>query len=472
MPAERASRPPAVRTRRSHAAAFRGALWITLIALLTTGIALTVQYAQTTRLLEAQMRGLLDDEASGLVERYQAGGILELTAFLQRQQQLARLNEFFYLLAAPDGTPLAGNLLDWPAEVDSTGFHRFAASAEAADGTVRRRQVETRALLLDEGYRLLVGQFAEERTALRSRYLSALFWSLLITGALGLLLGWWHSRRGLAFVEKVSETGTRFLAGNLQERVPVSERGDEYDRLAATINACFVEIEHVVGNLRAATDGIAHDLKTPLTRIGARLELARTGDDARALRSAIDESRSDLGELLRIIDEILGLARAEATTAASFVPIDLATMAREVVDLYQPVAEDRGIVFDLRLDSAPIRGAPALIGQMIANLVDNAVKFSPDGETIAVMTRGAAGAAVLSVADRGAGIPARRRADVLSRFVRLDESRNLPGSGIGLSLVSAAARVHRAALDLSDNEPGLRVFVRFPTNDETITTSA
>lgn len=462
----------APRARRSHAAAFRGALWITLIALLTTGIALTVQYAQTTRLLETQMRGLLDDEASGLVERYQAGGIFELAAFLRRQQQLARLNEFFYLLAAPDGTPLAGDLLGWPAEVDSTGFHRFAASVEAADGTVRRRQVETRAVLLDEGYRLLVGQFAEERTALRSRYFSALFWSLLVTSALGLLLGWWYSRRGLAFVEKVSETGARFLAGNLQERVPVSERGDEYDRLAATINACFVEIEHVVGNLRAATDGIAHDLKTPLTRIGARLELARTGDDADALRQALDESRSDLGELLRIIDEILGLARAEATTSASFVPIDLATIAREVVELYQPVAEDQGIVFDLRLDPAPVRGAPALIGQMIANLVDNAVKFSPNAGAITINTNSVAGAVVLGVADRGPGIPTNRRADVLSRFVRLDESRNLPGSGIGLSLVSAAARVHRADLELSDNEPGLRVVVRFPASDEAAPISA
>ncbi len=465
MPAKQPSRPEAKRTRRSRAVAFRGALWITLIALLTTGIALSVQYAQTTRLLEAQMRDLLDDEASGLAERYQAGGILELTAFLQRQQQLARINEFFYLLAAPDGAALAGNLLAWPAEVDRTGFHRFAASVAAADGTVRRREVETRAVVLDGGYRLLVGQFVEERPALRRRYLSALFWSLLVTGALGLLLGWWYSRRGLAFVEKVSETGTRFLAGDLEERVPVSERGDEYDRLAATINACFVEIEHVVGNLRAATDGIAHDLKTPLTRISARLELARGEGDAAILRRVMDESRNDLDELLGIIDETLALARAEATTSASFVPIDLATIALEVVELYEPVAEQRGIVFDLRLDAAPIHGAPALIGQMVANLIDNAVKFSPDSATISVMTHAAGGAAILEVADQGRGIPAERRSDVLSRFVRLDESRHLPGSGIGLSLVSAAARVHRAELRLSDNDPGLRIVVRFPSND-------
>ncbi len=317
----------AERRRPSHAAAFRGALWITLIALVTTGIALTVQYVQTNRLLETQMRGLLDDEASSLLERYRVGGVLELAAFLRRQQELPRLNEYFYLLAAPDGAPLAGNLAAWPAEVDHTGFQRFATMVVAADGDVRPRQIETRAMLLDDRYRLLVGHFAEERTALRDRYLSALFWSLLVTGLLGLLFGWWYSRRALAFVEEVSAAGARFLAGNLAERVPLSERGDEYDRLAATINACFVEIEHVVRSLRAATDGMAHDLKTPLTRLGARLELAHmreTGVDE--LRQAIEESRGDLDALLRIIDEILSLARAEATTAASFVEVDLATI--------------------------------------------------------------------------------------------------------------------------------------------------
>lgn len=189
---------------------------------------------------------------------------------------------------------------------------RFAAAVQGADGRIRGRQVETRALLLDGGYRLLVGQLAEDRAALRARYLSALFRSLLVTGALGGLLGSWFSRRGFAFVEEVSATGDKFLAGKIEERVPVSARRDEYDRLAATINACFVEIGLVVRSLRAATDGMAHDLKTPLRRIGARFEVAEMrGSDADALREAIGESRADLAALLRIIEEMLSLARAE-----------------------------------------------------------------------------------------------------------------------------------------------------------------
>ena len=447
----------------AHAAAFRGALWITLIALLTSAAALTVQYVQTVRLLDTQMRGLLEDEAASLAERYQAGGILELAAFLRRQQQLPRLNEFFYLLASPDGTPLAGNLSAWPAEVDYTGFHRFPMMVVSADGEVRPRWVETRTMLLDGQYRLFVGHFAEERTALRERYLSALFWSLLITGVLGLALGWWYSRRGLAFVEKVSDTGGRFLAGSLDERVPVSERGDEYDRLAVTINACFAEIEHVVRSLRAATDGMAHDLKTPLTRISARLELAEMrGADKDALRRVIEESRSDLAGLLRIIEQMLSVARAEATTSESFVEVDLAEIVREAVDLYAPVAEDRNVFLECAFDPAWLRGAPGLLGQLAANLVDNAVKYSPVGGVVRIAVGQDRGNARLSVGDNGPGIPADRQADVLSRFVRLDESRAMPGVGIGLSIVSAVARVHRASLDLFDNAPGLRVEVRFP----------
>ncbi|MBT2134604.1 HAMP domain-containing histidine kinase [Croceibacterium sp. LX-88] len=450
----------------THAAAFRGALWITLIALLTTSIALTVQYVQTSRYLDEKTQGLLDDETASLVERFEVGGPVELAAFLRRQQALSRLNEFFYLLAAPDGTPLVGNLTAWPGEVDQPGFKRFSTNVISADGTVHARTVMTRAVLLDGGYRLLVGQIAESGIALRDRYLVALFWSLVITGLLGLLLGWLLSRRALAFVEKVSTTGTRFLAGNLEERVPLSGHDDEYERLAETINACFVEIEHVVRSLRAATDGMAHDLKTPLTRISARLELAEMrGASAGELRQIIADSRNDLAGLLRIIEDMLNLARAEATTSVSFADVDLAAIAADAVELYQPVAEDKGVALELRSTPASVRGAPALLGQLVVNLIDNAVKYSPSGASVEVAIERQGDSAVLTVSDQGPGIPPDRRADVLSRFVRLDESRGMPGVGIGLSIVAAAARVHRAALDLQDNNPGLRVVVRFPLSD-------
>ena len=449
--------------RRSHAAAFRGALWITLIAIVTTGLALTVQYVQTTRLMAARVQALLEDEIMSLADRYEAGGVVELADVLQRYQQRPRVDDEFYVLAHADGTVIVGDLSAWPPGVQEPGAHRFRITIVTGSEALQQRWAETRTVLLDGRYRLLVGRLSADRAEVRKQYVSAMLWSFLITALMGLLLGWWFSRRGLAFLEKVSEAGARFLHGHLEERIPVSERGDEYDRLAETMNACFDEIEHVVRSLRAATDGMAHDLKTPLTRIRARLELAEMRNAGEAeLREAVEASGRDLDALLRVIDGVLTLARAEATTAENFTEFDLCHLVQEVLDLYEPVAEARGIAFEAGLEAAPVRGARPLLGQLVANLIDNAVKYSPDGQPVSVIVGHDGTATQLRVSDRGPGIPANRREDVLSRFVRLDESRGKEGGGIGLSIVSAVARVHGASLKLSDNDPGLRATVTFP----------
>lgn len=451
--------------KRSNAAAFRGALWITLIALVTTGFALTVQYLQTTRLIAARVQLLLEDEVVSLVERYEAGGIVELGAFLQRQRQLPRLNNYFYVLADRDGRVLMGDLATWPRQVKQTGHSRFRMTVLTPARDAQTSWVETITVQLDERYRLLVGRVPEDRIQVRQQYFTAMFWSFLVTGVMGLMLGWWFSRRGLAFLQRVSEAGSRFLRGHLEERIPSSARGDEYDRLADTVNACFEEIEHVVRSLRAATDGMAHDLKTPLTRIRARLELAEMRHAGEAeLREAVAASRHDLDALLRIIEEMLTLARAEATNADAFTELDLGDIAEEVLEVFEPVAAARGISFESNLEAAPIRGARSLVGQLVANLVDNAIKYSPDGGRVSISVATSASGVQLCLADSGPGIPPERRTDVLSRFVRLDESRSKEGVGLGLSIASAVARVHRARLELLDNEPrGLRALVTFPS---------
>jgi len=445
--------------RPTRSAAWRGALWITLIALLSTSVALTVQYLQTTRTADARRQAAVDDEASGLVERYRSDGLGGVAQAIQRQQSIARIHEFFYLLALPDGSPVAGNLSGWPSEIETAGFHRFETEVANTRGLSSRRWVEARAVVLDGGVRLLVGDFADERAALRERYLGALFWSLIATGALGLVFGWWYSRRGLAFVRTVADAGDRLLAGELATRLPVSPRGDEYDRLAETLNRTFAEVERLIGSLRAATDGMAHDLRTPLTRIRARLELAeiehRAGD---AARDAVDE----LDGMLKLIDDMLSIARAEATPASTFriEPID--AIAQEAVDLYAPLAEDRGLRLDLREARANVVGSRSLLARLVANLLDNAVKFTPPGGSVLVTVEADRNGAVLAVADDGPGIPIDRREEMLGRFRRADESRSTPGSGLGLSVVEVIARVHGARLALLDNRPGLRVEVRFP----------
>lgn len=449
--------------RLAGSAALRGALWITLIALVTTGLALSLQYLQMTQLLRSQIQANVEDETAALVRRYQAGGLAAVAAAIERQQDLPRINEFFYLLAAPDGSRIAGNLAFWPAGVDETGYHTFTTEVVGSAGTVRRRSVSARAVLLEDDFRLLVGSLSEEPMILQDQYLAALVWSLLGTGMLGLLLGFLYSRRGLDFVDAASDAGERFLSGNYDERLERSGRGDEYDRLAETINRFFEEVERLFGSLRAATDGLAHDLKTPLTRMRARLDLAEIeGASGAKLSDLVEENRQDLDALLSLVDEILSLARAEAIVSASFRPIELDAVVSEAVELYQPLAEERGVRIKTELQKARVDGARSLLAQMTTNLLDNAIKYTPAGGVIDVSLAPDAEGVRLTIRDTGPGIPADQREIALTRFARLDTSRTQPGSGIGLSVVATAARVHRARLRLFDNEPGLGVEITFP----------
>jgi signal transduction histidine kinase len=292
------------------------------------------------------------------------------------------------------------------------------------------------------------------------------------------------SRNMLRRVEQVNRTAERVIAGNLSDRVPRRGTADEFDQLAANLNGMLDQIERLMSGMREVTDNVAHDLKTPLARLRARLELALIGPDdplARtdAIRAAIDEA----DRLLATFNALLSIAEAEAGAGGwSGEKLDLGEVARAVVELYEPVAEEKG--FALRLDSAPttmIRGDRHLLSQALANLIDNALKYGTlrhdggecGGGDIAIGVSQRDGRAVLEVADRGPGIPVGDRASVFDRFVRLEPSRSTPGNGLGLSLVRAVARRHEANVTLGDNcsgagHPGLKVRIEFPAWTETI----
>jgi signal transduction histidine kinase len=270
----------------------------------------------------------------------------------------------------------------------------------------------------------------------------------------------------------------------LSDRVPRRGTNDEFDQLAANLNSMLDQIERLMSGMREVTDNVAHDLKTPLARLRARLELALIGPDdplvrTDAIRAAIDEA----DRLLATFNALLSIAEAEAGAGGrTGEKLDLGEVARAVVELYEPVAEEKG--FALRLDSAPttmIRGDRHLLSQALANLIDNALKYGApnrgvpghDGEQcgggdIAIGVRQGDGRAVIEVADRGPGIPEGDRASVFDRFVRLEPSRSTPGNGLGLSLVRAVARRHEANVTLGDNYPGLKVRIEFPAWTETI----
>ncbi|ODT84953.1 MAG: hypothetical protein ABS78_21925 [Phenylobacterium sp. SCN 70-31] len=446
--------------REPHAAAFRGALWITLIATTTTALALTFQHVQTATLLDLEMGHLIEGEADALAMRFQDGGTADLSDRIDKQLA-ANTRDVVYMVADRNGRRLAGNVMVWPAPVREDRVTNLSVMVRSGQG-VQPTEVEGEARTLDADTRLFIGHLADSRLALGRKYWTSLIGSVAITGVLSLLLGWIVSRRGLSFVKQAAVTGNRFLAGRLDERLRLSGRNDEFDRLAEVINTCFEEIERMIGSLRAATDGMAHDLKTPLTRMKARLELAmlrgRSADG-----DLLAENANDVDTLLELINGLLTLARADAATSDSFQHVDLAAVVQDAVDLYAPVAEERGCKVVPVLAAAPMNGSRPLLLHLAANLIDNAIKHSPPGGSIIVATIRDGASIRLSVADGGPGIPAGATALALRRFGRLDESRGSPGSGLGLTLVQTVARVHRGHLSLSDNAPGLLAEVVFET---------
>ena len=444
--------------REPHAAAFRGALWITLIAIATTSLALTLQHVQTAKLLDMEMEHLIAGEADALAMGFQDGGVAGLIPRID-QQLATGSRDVVYMLADDRGHRLAGAVMTWPAAAREHQVTRLSVVLHSPKGALPV-EVEGAAYTLGPGARLFIGHLADSRLALGRKYWTSLIGSVAITAVLSLLLGWMVSQRGLRFVKQAATTGDRFLAGQLDERLRLSGRDDEFDRLAEVVNSCFEEIERMIGSLRAATDGMAHDLKTPLTRIKARIELAMIRGQT-ADGDLMAETAHDLDVMLDLINGLLTLARADAATSDSFETVDLAAVVQDALDLYTPVAEEKGCRLVSVLTPAPMKGARPLLLHMTANLIDNAIKHSPQGGRIVVTTSTDSATAQLSVADNGPGIPQGSKELALRRFGRLDESRSSPGSGLGLTLVQTVARVHRGHLSLSDNTPGLLAEVVF-----------
>ncbi|OYX36729.1 MAG: hypothetical protein B7Y99_00200 [Caulobacterales bacterium 32-69-10] len=450
------------RNRRPRTAAFRGALWITFIAVVTTVVALTTQHLQTSKVISAELEHLLGGETDALVSDYKTFGLDRLKRDIALAAAEPTKREVVYMLADASGRSIAGNVAAWPDNFGPGGLQRITVLVGYRH-PLKARVVEAEARTLSPDLRLLVGHYADNRMMLSARYWLSLGLSVLLTAVLGLTLGMLVSRRSISAVEQAARAGDRFLSGHFEERLAVSNRDDEFDRLAEVVNACFDEIERMVTSLRAATDGLAHDLKTPLTRIKARLELAALREAPSTQLDLLSETARDLDSMLQLINGLLALARADATTADGFVDLDLAAIAQEAVDLYSPLAEDRRQIIVARLEPALSSGVPALLLHAVANLIDNAVKHAPEQGLITVATGQRGDWAFLSISDNGPGIPPGLRDEAVERFRRLDQSRSTPGSGLGLSLVATVARVHKGRLKLEDNRPGLKAELQLPT---------
>jgi signal transduction histidine kinase len=293
---------------------------------------------------------------------------------------------------------------------------------------------------------------------------NAFFGSLAVMLLLAVIGGMVMSRTILRRIETINKAAERIMRGEVQHRMPSHGRDDEFDRLAENLNAMLEEIERLLGSIRAVTNNIAHDLRTPLTRLRNRLESAMAIDLAPAeRRETMERAVGEADELLKTFNALLSIADAEIGTGrANLEAVDLAALGLDVAELYGPVVEEQGLVFDRQIEGpAMVQGNRQLLFQAMANLLENAVKHGASGGRIGLAIRAVGGASEVAVTDRGPGIPEGERERVIERFVRLDASRSTPGSGLGLSLVSAIARLHGAKLTLEDNQPGLKATLRF-----------
>ena len=402
-----------------------------------------------------------------LHKSYEVGGRSRLTATIAQYISEDRFEGgMIYLLTDESFTPVAGNLKNWPAELKGVeGWKNFSARAwkpDAADRPVLRAIYES----LPDGYHLLVGKDISDLDEFASRINTALALVLALLLVISGLASVSVTRRTVGRIEAINATSRAIMQSGLGTRISLRGTRDEWDKLAENLNLMLDRIEGLMAEVKQVSENVAHDLRTPLTRMRARLEKAwsrqRNPDHDQFL---IDETMKDLDGVLRMFSSLMRISQIETTDrTVLFRTVNLATIASEVVELFDAAAEEKGVHLSLVEDQQVfVQGDRDLLFDAFANLVDNAIKHGRDrGEVVVEVAHHEGIGSILSVTDNGPGIPVDERDNVFKRFYRLEPSRGTPGNGLGLSVVAAVARLHGADIEMFDNLPGLKLQLRFP----------
>ena len=416
----------------------------------------------------------LEAEITGLREQFQADGAERLAAVVA--QRSGQPGSGLYMLIDATGRKVAGNLDRVPAEFDGTTRGSVFSYPRPAPGgrTMVWRLAVGVPVAVPGGLMLIVGRDIEDLHRFAGSMGQLGLWSIALLSLLGIGAGLAVSRSVLRRIETITDASRTIMGGDLSKRIPLNGSGDELDRLSENLNGMLARIEELIGALREVSDNIAHDLKTPLTRLRNRAEAALAHPDGAAwYRDGLVKTIEEADELIKTFNSLLLIARLEAgAVAESMGPADPASIVADIAELYEPVAEDAG----LQLATSVTKGLSLLVNrelvsQAVANLVDNAIKYSvaegtrPDATQrpkIALTMTRVGDAIEIGVADRGPGVAPEDRERALQRFVRLEKSRSRPGSGLGLSLVAAVARLHGGSIRLEDNAPGLRAVLTLP----------
>jgi signal transduction histidine kinase len=445
--------------RLVRSSAFRLALGYVALFAVSAVILLAFVYWLTTTYMQRQADETIEAEIEGLAERYRIGGLPGLTASIRARLDRTPQGSSIYLLTDAGGGLIAGNLSRWPPMAnEGDEFLDFELVTGPGEPAHRAR---AKPFVLRGGFKLLVGRDLVELDSMRSLLLRTMAWGLALILALALLGAVVVARSRIRRIAKIDEVIGEVMAGDLSRRIPLEGAKDDIEDLSANLNRMLDELSNLVEGVRRVSDGIAHDLRTPLARLKTRLERLRRSRTDEEIGEAIAEA----DRLLATFGAVLRIARIESGERgrAAFADVDLTSLIDDVAELYRPLIEEKGA--RLSLHNAPavsIRGDRDMLFQAVANLLDNAIKHTPDAGRIEISLAPADGGASITVQDDGPGIPAEEREKVKERFYRLDRSRSTPGSGLGLSLVSAVAARHGGELRLEDGEPGLRAILYLP----------
>ncbi len=450
-------------------AARLSALYLALFTVCALSLVLYMT-AESARFLANQTQGTVNDEITELATIYNRSGLPGLVRAIDRRSRAPGAN--LYLIADGAGRVLAGNV----GEIDSAILARegwtkvpFLYQRYSEDGAEPSHHALAHVFVLPNQMRILVGRDLGEPERFKKIVQRALSLALAMMGIGALLIWYFVGRHALRRIDGVSTASRRIMSGDLTGRLPVTGSGDEFDRLADNLNQMLGRISDLNDGLKQVSDNIAHDLKTPLTRLRNRADAALAAKQTtKEYREALEDMIGQSDQLIRTFNAILMISRLEAGYSSENVAeVDLSAITADVVELYEPLADEAGIT--LSADIGPkilISGNRELLSQTLSNIIDNALKYAR-GEhgnaTVNVRVAHGPGRPLVEICDNGPGIPLEDRERVTERFVRLEKSRSEPGSGLGLSLAKAVMKLHKGEMRIESNEPqGLKVSLLFP----------
>jgi signal transduction histidine kinase len=439
--------------------------------LLASALIVGALFWQTNDLLtDHVVQGLRAEAAELAHEAAGSGGLNALAETIKARSRPASTS--LYFLAGPGGEKLAGNLKALPPEISASpngGVFRY----EPDDGSGGETRLGVAIPVAPaQGFVLVIGRDIEEQLDLAARIKRTFIWGFGALALAAIVAGLAVGRSVLRRIESITATSRSIMAGDLTRRIPLAGNADELDELSESLNSMLDRIEQLMNGLREVSDNIAHDLKTPLNRLRNSAEAALRADrGAEGYKEGLEATIEKADDLIKTFNALLLIARLEAGVVEESAEVfDLGRLVHDVAELYEPVAEEAGLGLTIETaNGLEVRANRQLVGQTVANLVDNAIKYSAksvssaaEGSDVTVRVAAHERTAEISVGDRGPGIPPEDRERALRRFVRLEKSRTQPGTGLGLSLVAAVARLHHGTVRLEDNAPGLRVVVTLP----------